>query len=189
MTANARVAGAEQELSLLQRAQAGDADAFEQLIDRRLDRAYRMALAILRTEWDARDACQDAFVAAWRQLPRLRDPARLDRWLDRIVINSCRMILRRRRVRVREVPIAEPSDLSGYGTVASPAETFGDEQAVRDAFGRLSPDQRTVVALRYAEGRSVSEIASVLEIPAGTVMWRLFSARRKLARELGEVVR
>ena len=70
MTASASTSvGSASDASLVELARAGDVQAFERLIDARLDRAYRMALAILRTEWDARDVCQEAFLAAWRELP------------------------------------------------------------------------------------------------------------------------
>jgi RNA polymerase sigma-70 factor, ECF subfamily len=188
MTANARAGlGSAGDLTLLERARAGDADAFERLIEARLDRAYRMALAILRTDWDARDACQDAFVSAWRELPRLRDLNRFDAWLDRIVVNECRTLLRRRKARVREISIEaapnSPVDVPGPSAI----ETVADEELVRQAFGRLSADQRLVLALHHGEGRPVAEIGKLIGVPAGTVMWRLYQARRSLEKELREV--
>jgi RNA polymerase sigma-70 factor (ECF subfamily) len=185
MTANSRIAaGSASDATLVEQARSGDADAFERLLSTRLDRAYRTALAIMRTDWDARDACQDAFVAAWRELPRLRDTARFDAWLDRIVVNSCRTLLRARRVRVREISIEESPQSTGHATVASPAEALADEDLVRRALGRLSADQRLVLALHHGEGRPIAEIATLIRVPAGTVMWRLFKARRALENEL-----
>jgi RNA polymerase sigma-70 factor, ECF subfamily len=188
VTANTRIGlGSASDLTLVERARAGDAEAFERVIDSRLDRAYRTALAILRTEWDARDACQDAFVAAWRELPRLRDAARFDAWLDRIVVNQCRTSLRRRKARIREISLDESQQTSRPLTGPSPVEAIADEDLVRRAFERLSPDQRLVIALHHGEGRPISEIASLIGVPAGTVMWRLYRARRSLEKELGEV--
>jgi RNA polymerase sigma-70 factor (ECF subfamily) len=188
MTAHARtVVGSASDATLVERARAGDADAFDRLVDERAGRAYRMALAIVRTDWDARDACQDAFVAAWRELPRLRDVARFDPWLDRIVVNQCRMLLRRRTARVREISIDDVADHRDHPASSSSMDEVADEELVRQAFGRLSADQRIVLALHHAEGRPVAEIASLLGVPAGTVMWRLFSARRALEKALREV--
>jgi RNA polymerase sigma-70 factor (ECF subfamily) len=190
MTADARIRlGAASDATLVERARAGDADAFERLIDARLDRTYRTALSILRTDWDARDACQDAFVSAWRQLPRLRDLTRFDAWLDRIVVNRCRTLLRDRKARVREISIEDSPRESGHLAGPSVIETLADEDLVRQAFGRLSADQRLVLALHHGEGRPVAEIARLLGIPAGTVMWRLYRARRALENELREVSR
>src|SRR5215213_3376627 len=123
MTAHARSAvSSASDATLVDRARAGDTDAFERLIDVRLDRAYRTALAIVRTDWDARDACQEAFIAAWRELPRLRDAARFDAWLDRIIVNECRMLLRRRRVRIRGVPIDDLLGSEDQAASRSPLE-------------------------------------------------------------------
>jgi RNA polymerase sigma-70 factor (ECF subfamily) len=188
MTTQARTAvGSASDASLVELAQAGDAEAFDRLIDVRLDRVYRTALAIVRTEWDARDACQDAFVAAWRELPRLRNVARFDAWLDRIVVNQCRMLLRRRKSRVREIPFEEFSHSEDHPASPSGVEALADEDLIRQAFGRLSVDQRIVLAMHHGEGRPVAEIARRLAVPAGTVMWRLFNARRALEKALREV--
>ncbi len=177
------------EATLVEHARTGDADAFERLMATRLDRSYRMALAILRTEWDARDACQDAFVAAWRQLPRLRDATRFDAWLDRIVVNRCRTILRHRKARIREISLDETSDASHALSGPSPADAVADEDMVRTALARLSPDQRLVIGLHHGEGRPVAEIAALIGVPAGTVMWRLYMARRALEKALLAVSR
>ena len=190
MTPHARIGfGPTGDVTLVERARAGDADAFERLIEARLERAYRTAFAILRTDWDARDACQEAFIAAWRELPRLRDVDRFDAWLDRIVVNQCRSLLRRRKTRVREISIDATPEATGGLSGTSPVEALADEDLVRRAFARLSPDQRSVIALHHGEGRTVAEIASLLGVPAGTVMWRLYRARRALEKVLREVPR
>lgn len=94
--------------SLVDLARSGDAAAFESLVRSRMDAVYRLGLAILGDEADAADAVQMTFVAAWQQLPRLRDPDRFDAWLQRVAVNSCRMALRARgRRRIREIPMAE----------------------------------------------------------------------------------
>ena len=90
--------------ALVRRARRGDAAAFEVLVDTRIDRCYRIAWSILSNDADAADATQDALVAAWRQLPRLRDPAAFDGWLNRIVANAA-LMARRHRVRLREVSV------------------------------------------------------------------------------------
>src|SRR5262245_40072130 len=83
------------EHALLERAASGDAEAFDALIRPRLDRLWRVAGAITQNSSDAQDAVQEACVLAWRELPRLRDHAKFDAWLTRIVVNACRGVLRR----------------------------------------------------------------------------------------------
>ena len=130
------------ERSLVERARAGDADAFDQLVRGRIDAVYRVALAILGNGADARDATQDAFVSAWRNLPRLRDLERFDAWLHRITVNAAKMVLRRRRgVReIRLIDAAEPPAGSDFRDAwrSRSDKTGGESDDVEDgeAFGR-----------------------------------------------------
>ena len=139
-----------------------------------------IALAILGSEADAGDAVQEAWLAAWRHLPTLRDPARFDGWLDQILVNACRMSLRRRG-RVREIPMPDGFD-------AEAPQAALDEVAERDAldraFGRLTIDQRTILVLHHLERRPLSAIAAALVIPVGTAKSRLHAARAALERIL-----
>jgi len=161
--------------SLVERARKADADAFDELVRRRIDAVYRTAVGILGEPSDARDATQEAFVLAWRQLPSLREPERFDAWLNRITINCCRMALRRRRG-VSELRLT--ADVGG---------TEGNGSAIFDnAFERLTVDQRAILLEHHLDGRPVAEIAERLGIPAGTVKSRLFAARRALERALEE---
>src|SRR6188508_2336160 len=90
----------------VERAQRGDEIAFQRLVEVRITSLLRLATAIIGDETDARDAVQDACVSAWRALPTLREPARFDAWLGRIVTNTCRMALRgHRRRRIREIAV------------------------------------------------------------------------------------
>src|SRR5262245_39699434 len=100
------------ERALVDRARAADHEAFEALVRRRADTAYRTAFAILRNEADARDATQDAFLRAWRELRSLRDPDRFDAWFGRILVNTCRNAMRGRARRVvREIPVDPAEDI------------------------------------------------------------------------------
>lgn len=170
----------------VRRAQAGDVAAFDQLVRTRLDRSFRFACAVLGNEADAADAVQDAYVTAWRELPRLRDPDRFDGWLGRIVLNSCRQTMRRRG-RVRELSLdgLEPTDTGIHppGQRSDPV-LVAERDALARAIGRLTLDQRAILALHHLEERSVGEIAARLGIPSGTVKWRLHAARRALERAL-----
>lgn len=167
---------------LVERARAGDADAFDQLVRERLDAVYRLALGILGEAADARDATQETFVAAWRKLPTLRDVDRFDAWLDQITLNACRMALRKRRG-VRELRLIPEADYSSIGRpIADNAQASAT--AFDDAFSRLTVDQRALLLEHHLDGHGVAEIAERLGIPAGTVKSRLFAARRALERAL-----
>jgi len=183
--------GATRDPDLVERARRGDLEAFESIVRDRMGAVYRLALAITGNEADAADATQDAFVAAWKQIRSLKDAARLEAWLGRIAVNSARMVVRARRRRsVREI-----RTIDGLGTAAtaahstvhiapSPAERDG--QTLAAALDRLDPDQRAILALRHLEGRGIPEIATILGVPEGTAKSRLFTARKALARALGE---
>ena len=173
----ATAARADQEASLVTRAAARDRDAFAALLAPRVDRALRTARAILRNDPEAHDAAQNAFVAAWVHLPRLRDPARFDAWLHRLLVNACREALRRHR-RSREVQTeadAVSADFAG-GSV--------ETASVKAAFGRLSVDERTILLLHHLHGLPLEQVARHLDVPVGTAKSRLWHARRSLERAL-----
>lgn len=175
--------------SLVARAQAGDQVAFTRLIDERHQQLYRTAWAILRNDEDALDATQETCLGAWRELPRLRDPARFDAWLTRSLVNRCRTALRsRKRASVREIHLEPPS--GGHEIPSADrdvGEAFAANEAIRRAFAHLSVQHRTYLVLHYVEHRSVVEIAAIVGAPQGTVKWRLSEARgaleKRLARE------
>jgi len=162
--------------SLVELAGQGDDEAFAALAERRLDAAFRTASAILGNEADARDVVQEAFVAAWVHLPRLRDVARFDAWLSRIIVNRCRDVLRRRR-RAREVAVAE-------ATIADAGGGAPETSRLDAAFDRLNVHQRHLLVAHHLRGQPVAEIAHQLGVPVGTVKWRLHAARRALEHAL-----
>lgn len=173
---------------LLDRAAGGQPEAFDVLIRPRLDKLYRMALAITRSEADARDAVQEACVLAWRELPRLRQRDRFDSWLAQILVNACRGLLRRqRRASVREVGVDEQAP-GGETPIAyqtgGGADQVAEVDLIRRAFERLDGDTRTLLALHYVEQRPLAEIGQLLGAPVGTIKWRLSNARRALDRAL-----
>ncbi len=158
--------------SLIIRAQQGDADAFELIVRERLTSCYAICLSVLHSPDDARDATQEAFISAWRRLPRLRDPERFDGWLRTIAINASRDVLRRRR-RLREIPIED-----GMGGLAEPP---GEGRVdVAAAVGRLSRGGRQVAERYYLDDEPISDISASLGVPVGTVKSRLFHARTVL---------
>jgi RNA polymerase sigma-70 factor (ECF subfamily) len=169
--------------SVVDRARTGDLDAFESIVRARMDAVYRLTSAILGDEADARDAAQETFVAAWRELPRLRDPDKFEAWLQRVAVNASRMTLRARgRRRVREIPSSQVDALANR---AAPGRgTDADAELLDAALRRLTLEQRSILVLHHLEGQSLAAIAAVLEIPLGTAKSRLFSARRALESAL-----
>jgi RNA polymerase sigma-70 factor (ECF subfamily) len=164
------------EIDLVLRAGRGDREAFTQLIERRVASAYRLASAILGDADAANDVVQDAFVSAWVHLPRLRDVHRFDAWLDRIIRNGCRDALRRRR-RLREIDLDAAANLS---TLDDPVGVG----ALDTAFARLPLHQRHLLAMHHLAHVPVVDMARQLDIPVGTVKWRLHQARRALEQAL-----
>jgi RNA polymerase sigma-70 factor, ECF subfamily len=177
--------------ALVRRARSGDATAFSALVDTRIDRCYRLAWSILSNEADAADATQDALVSAWRQLPRLRDPAAFDGWLNRIVANAA-LMARRHRVRLREVSVRPADPLNQTQPPEPPQDLHArtqmdemvDNDAIGRAFDRLRPQDRMILVLHHVEDRPVAEIARSLGIPLGTAKSRLHSARGALAKAM-----
>jgi RNA polymerase sigma-70 factor (ECF subfamily) len=177
--------------ALVRRARTGDAAAFEMLVDTRIDRCYRLAWSILSNDADAADATQDALVSAWRQLPRLRDTAAFDGWLNRIVANAA-LMARRHRVRLREVSV-QPADPGAGRPQPDPRQDLHartqmdemvDNDAIARAFDRLRPQDRMILVLHHVEERPVAEIARSLGIPVGTAKWRLHTARGALEKAM-----
>jgi RNA polymerase sigma-70 factor (ECF subfamily) len=181
MTAITEVLPVSSQADLVRRAARGDALAFERLLATRADHAFRIAQAMLGDESEARDATQDAFVSAWRELPRLRDPERFDPWLRRILVNACRAQMRVRK-RVREIRLDLIVDPAAPGPGLS--EQVGATDMLARAFDRLDGDRRALLVLHYLDHASVEQIAASLGIPTGTVKWRLHDAREALQRAL-----
>lgn len=155
---------------------------FAGLADRQLEASYRLAGVILGDPFEAEDATHDAVVAAWKRYRSLRDPDRFEAWFQRILVNTCRDRLRRRR---RRQPVAgiELSQLrAGHDAYAQ----VEDRLSLDQAFEGLTPDQRLVVVLRFYADLEVHAIARLLGIPPGTVKSRLHTATQKLHAALDE---
>ena len=169
--------------SLIDRARNGDLDAFETIVRARMDAVYRLTSAILGDEADARDAAQETFVLAWRELPRLREAHKFEAWLQRVAVNAARMTLRARgRRRVREIRSSQVDALSGR--VAADGGAVADAARLDAALVMLPVNQRAILVLHHLDGRPLAELATILEIPIGTAKSRLFAARRALEAAL-----
>jgi RNA polymerase sigma factor (sigma-70 family) len=161
---------------LVERAMAGDHDAFSELARLTIRRLLAIARLILRDDGRAEDATQEALVAAWTNLGALRDPDRFEAWLHRLLVNACyREAGRTKRMgsiesRVGSLPMPEASDANDFAS-----DLAGRDQLER-GFRRLDTDQRTILVLHYYLGLSLDEAAQVLGIPPGTVRSRLHRA-------------
>jgi RNA polymerase sigma-70 factor (ECF subfamily) len=144
-----------------------------------MDAVYRLSFAILADEADARDAAQDTFVTAWRQIAKLRDPDRFDAWLQRVAVNAARMTHRARRRRgVREISSSRVPGVDSLRATARPAEA--DAVTLDAAMRRLTVEQRSILVLHHLEGQPIYALAEILGIPVGTVKSRLHTARQAL---------
>lgn len=152
---------------------AGDPDAFRTLVERYQGRALGHALAITGDRDAAQDAVQDAFLAAYRGL-RTFDPARaFYSWFYAILRNGCYKRLARRRGDLVD-------DAARLDLLEAPTLPPDERLAIERALAALSPADREIVMLRHFDGLSYAELALSLGIPVGTVMSRLFNARRRL---------
>lgn len=160
----------------VRRAQAGDLEAFEMLVQQHAAPLYRLATGIVGAT-DAQDIVQDAFTAAWRQLPKLRDPARFTQWLRRICVNRCRTHLRTVQVAPISLEAGGADQLPGRGDFRDAVDA---RAVIGPAFRRLSADQRSVLALHYGLGLSISESADAMDVRVGTAKSRLNAALRAM---------
>lgn len=166
---------------LVERAGAGDHDAFALLVRRSVARLESVARLILRDHELAQDAVQDAYMRAWRELPGLRDPDRFDAWLHRLTVNACLDVVRRRKRHPIEVELTPMHPFS----VGDSAVGLADRDQLERGFAQLRTEQRVVLVLHYYVGMSVPAVAETLGIPLGTAQSRLGRALAALRSALG----
>ena len=155
--------------SLVERAREGDPAAFDALVELDGDRCFAIAYRITRDHGMAEDAVQQAYLSAWRELPRLRHADRFDVWLQRLLVNACYQELRhlrRWKDRVAPLPIDAPA-------VVDPYRSADERDALERAFRRLSPDRRAIFVLHHHAGVPLAEVAAIVGLPLGTVKSRL----------------
>jgi RNA polymerase sigma-70 factor (ECF subfamily) len=175
---------------IVERALAGDAEAFGEIVLRWERRIFALSYGILGREEDARDATQETFIAAFRNLSGFRGDAKVSSWLHRIAVNQC--ITRQRRAKVRGETSLEAREEDGGAQFASTSEANPDEQtegrerteAVRRAVNSLPPELRSVVVMKEFEDLTFQEIAATLGVPLSTVKSRLYTALKQLRMRL-----
>ena len=185
------------ELALVARSQAGDTAAFNELVVRYRQRAFSMLYHMIRNEQDAWDLAQDGFVKAWKNISRFRGQSSFYTWLYRILMNVGIDWLRKKQIAsgtefddaigLRNI---EPGAATTPRAELEPAAHIADQEVrarIDAAIERLSPEHRTAIILREIEGLEYAEIAEQMECSVGTVMSRLFYARKKLQAMLKDV--
>jgi RNA polymerase sigma-70 factor (ECF subfamily) len=176
-----------QQRDLVERAARGEPDAFDALARQASNRMYGIAYRILRDQYLAEDALQQALITIWNELPRLRDPDRFDAWTYRLIVRSATAEARRAGRGGPTSPLL-PDDADAtrapdqYGAVA-------DRDQIERGFRRLTAEQRAVLVLQHYAGLSQAEIADVLGIPVGTAGSRLHYAARALRAAMEADVR
>ena len=185
------------DLELVAKSQAGDTSAFNQLVTRYRTRAFSMIYHMVRNEQDAWDLAQDGFLKAWKSIGRFRGQSSFYTWLYRILMNVSIDWLRRKQIEGG----TEFDDQIGLRHIApgaptapreelQPVERISDQEIrgrIDAAIEKLSPDHRTAIVMREIDGLEYSEIAEQMGCSIGTVMSRLFYARKKLQTMLKDV--
>jgi RNA polymerase sigma-70 factor (ECF subfamily) len=165
---------------LVQRAMAGDHEAFSELARLSIDRLYAIARLILHDAERAQDATQEALVAAWRDLSALRDPDRFDVWLRRLLIHACYREARKEKQRLRMELHVDPIEQGVPDTTTALADRDEIERGLR----LLPPDQRALLVMHYFVGLPMQETADALGLPLGTVKSRLHRTTQALRATL-----
>ena len=175
---------------IVERALTGDAEAFGELVRRWERRIFALTYGMLGREEDARDATQETFLAAFRNLRGFRGEAKVSSWLHRIAVNQC--ISRQRRAKVRSESALDDEQEHDAGSFASPVsespvrivEGQQETLAVRRAINSLPVELRQVVVMKEFEELTFREIADALDLPLSTVKSRLYTALKQLQMRL-----
>ena len=175
---------------IVQRALTGEPDAFGEIVRRWERRIFALAYGILGREEDARDATQETFLAAFRNLRGFRGEAKVSSWLHRIAVNQC--ITRQRQARVRSEAALDDEEDKNSARFAVPVhyapsrvvESRQETVAVRRAVNSLPIELRQVVIMKEFEELTFREIADVLDLPLSTVKSRLYTAMKQLQMRL-----
>ncbi len=177
---------------IVERALTGDAEAFGEIVERWERRIFALAFGMLGREDDARDATQETFLAAFRNLRGFRGDAKVSSWLHRIAVNQC--ITRQRRAKVRSETNLDDQEEKNAASLSTPvqysparvAEARESTVAVRRAVNSLPLDLRQVVVMKEFEELTFKEIAEALDLPISTVKSRLYTALRQLQMRLNK---
>ncbi|MBA2733797.1 MAG: sigma-70 family RNA polymerase sigma factor [Acidobacteria bacterium] len=189
-TARERMVTVTSDEQIVERALSGDAEAFGEIVHRWERRIFALAYGMLGREEDARDATQETFMSAFRNLRGFRGEAKVSSWLHRIAVNQC--ITRQRRAKVRgETALEDETEADGasysapaHESPARAAESRQQTAIVRRAVNALPTELRQVIVMKEFEELTFQEIADALDLPLSTVKSRLYTALRQLQMRL-----
>ena len=178
---------------LVRSAQGGSMDAYEELVHRHRDKIYARAFSMLRNEDQALDMSQEAWVKAWQRLSQFKHNSSFTTWITRICINLCLDFIRKRQRQKLDSLDKMEEELGGVERLMEEAEDFNPTEMIERSelreridlgLDKLSHEHRTVLILHEFEQMEYKEIAKSMHCSIGTVMSRLFYARRKLGKLL-----
>ena len=181
---------------LVRRVQKGDKGAFDLLVLKYQHKIVNLVMRYVRDPDQAMDIAQEAFLKAYRALPRFRGDSAFYTWLYRIAVNTAKNHLAAQRRRPMDVEL-DLQDSEQYDLHAKLKETDTPEgvtlseelnQTVQRAIEALPEDLRTAIVLREIEGMSYEEIAQTMECPVGTVRSRIFRARDAIGKKIGNLI-
>ena len=178
---------------LVELAVSKDSEAFGEIVKRWERKIFALCFGMLGREDDARDAAQETFIAAYRNLANFRGEAKVSSWLHRIAVNQCLTVKRRAKTRSEEY--LDEDDGSEDRVFIAPlqnspsrqAEQFERLKLVRTAVSSLPTDLRQVIVMKEFEDMTFQEISETLEIPLSTVKSRLYTALKQLKMKLERV--
>lgn len=173
----------------VRRIQAGDRQAFEELLDAYETRVYRLALRFTGSVPDAEDVTQEIFLAVYRGIAHFRGSSSLGTWIYRVAMNHCLEFRRKRRL--ESIPYDEDLMLASSDWRDDPEQSADRQELsakVEAAINCLSPQHRDVIVLHELQGLTYQEVAAALDVPVGTVKSRLSNAFRRLRDLLGGYV-
>ena len=186
------------ELDLVKQCQAGQTEAFDQLVTRYRTRVFAMIYNMVHNEQDAWDLAQDSFVKAWKSIGRFRGQSSFYTWMYRMVMNVTIDWLRKKQIKGAGAEFDDAIQLREIDPAARTAprdeplphrqmERAEIRERIDNAIAQLSPEHRAVILMKETEGMQYHEIAEALGCSIGTVMSRLFYARKKLQNLLRDV--
>jgi len=180
------------DLDLVERARAGDTDAFRELVDRHSRTMFKTAYRLTGNEADADDLVQEAFLRAYRKLDRFDGRSQFSTWLYRITVNCGMDLMRKRSRRNARAAMDEGVVLDSVATDDPRPDRLALSgeigRAVESVLRTLSPMERAAFVLRHFEGRSIAEIGGLLGARSGATKHAIFRAVKKLRAALGPLV-